>query len=250
MFRVVLPLFLVALSTGCGIVALPFHLASIPLQALGGTNVYVVNPESPNPTAQGSILTGSVARIVCTTTGESGTGFLHKSSNILTAAHVVSNCGYTNINVIFSDRTETGISKLVYNRSLDIALLYPSVSLGGRPVVLLSPENTLTIGEQVTFWGFPEGVSGVKPILSTGYVSGLDNDPIYIDADGLKPLNTKLWILNAAINHGNSGSPLLRVADGSIIGIIVRRSSRSPGVGYAAPADAVRRFLRSLDVDP
>jgi len=236
--------------TACGLIALPFHLVSIPLQAIAPKNIYVVNPEGSDPSAQGAILSESVVRVICTRNGEAGTGFIHKSATILTAAHVVSDCDYRDVNVVLPDRIETGVWKFVYNRSLDLAVLFPKASLDGRRVVLLSPLSTLTTGEQVTVWGFPKGVGGVKPILSTGYIAGVETDPVYRDKRGLHQMNTDLWIINGDINPGNSGSPVLRVADGSIIGIVVRRSGHSSGVGYAVPTDAVRNFLHSLEVAP
>lgn len=227
---------------------------SIPLQALAPKhvheNVYIINPESPNATAQGKILSESVVRIICNKTGElGGTGFLHKSSTIITAAHVISNCDYRYINVVFPDHTETGLLKMAYNTDIDIAVLYPEKSLDGRRVLTLSTANILTTGELITFWGFPDGVGGVTPILSTGHISGVETDPINQDKDGIKPLSTQLWILNANVNRGNSGSPVLRVADGTIIGLVVRRSLRSAGVGYAVPADAIRQFMKGLGLE-
>lgn len=250
--RVSLIVFAGVLVSGCGILALPFQLASIPLNAISPKNTYIVNPEksTPTPTTQGAILSESVVRVICDKSGESGTGFLHISGAIITAAHVISSCNRDNIRVVFPDRTEMGVTKAVYNASIDIAALYPNASVVGRRILLLSQSSILTIGEQITFWGFPEGVSGSKPILSTGNIAGLDTDPIYEDQEGKKPLNTQLWVLTANINKGSSGSPVISIEDGSIVGMIVRRSSRSSGLGNAVPAVAIRSFLVRLKIEP
>lgn len=235
--------------TACGLLALPVQLASIPLNAIAPKNIYVVN-ETSDPTVQGAILTESVVRIICTDSGETGTGFLHKSSLILTAAHVVANCNVDNIKIQFSDGTETRVVRKTWNTSEDLAALYPKVSLDGRRVILLSALNSVTIGEQVTIWGFPKGTHGTTPILSTGYIAGVERNPIYRDKSGPKPMGTNLLIINGDINPGNSGSPVLRISDGSIIGVVVRKSGYSAGVGYAVPTDAVGRFLRREQIEP
>jgi S1-C subfamily serine protease len=78
----------------------------------------------------------------------------------------------------------------------------------------LSTAKDFTLGSQVSTWGFPAGYSGRAPLLSVGYLAGLE------------ALRTKSgviveqWVVNAAFNRGNSGGPLLSIDDATVIGVV------------------------------
>jgi hypothetical protein len=81
-------------------------------------------------------------------------------------------------------------------------------------VVTNNPLNQLSIGSQVSTWGFPSGYNGTRPMLSVGYLSGID---------AVKSKKGKIvprLVVNAAFNSGNSGGPLLHIEKGSVIGVV------------------------------
>jgi S1-C subfamily serine protease len=163
----------------------------------------------------------SVFRILCPSQGRMGTGFLHKSGWVLTAGHVIKNCEPKDVAVLISNNTRVSIKKIISDDDIDIALLLPEKRLDGKPL-LISELKTLTVGSQVSTWGFPSGYNGRLPILSVGYLSGVDT---------IKSINDKLvqrFVVNAAFNSGNSGGPLLDVETGSVIGIVASKLAPIP----------------------
>jgi S1-C subfamily serine protease len=122
--------------------------------------------------------------------------------------------------------------------------------MAGRRVVNLSRSDTVDVGEQITFWGFPAGHNGNEPLFTAGYVSGSDNKAVYPDGNELKPFGSTLLVLNAGVNPGNSGSPVIRVSEGSIIGMVIRKSVPSTDIGYIVPSAAIAAFLRGINIDP
>lgn len=67
---------------------------------------------------------------------------------------------------------------------------------------------------QVSTWGFPGGYRGVIPMLSVGYLSGMDGRML---ASGKL---IQQWVVNAAFNSGNSGGPLIQIETGEVIGVV------------------------------
>jgi S1-C subfamily serine protease len=81
--------------------------------------------------------------------------------------------------------------------------------------------------------------------LSVGVVSAVDRDIQSLNGDFAIPGAVQT---DAAINPGNSGGPLLD-AGGRVIGInqqIKTNSGGGEGVGFAVPADVVKRSLGAL----
>ena len=134
------------------------------------------------------------------TQGTVGTGFLHKSGNIITADHVVRDCA--DVVMILPDGTRGTVTTTAADQDHDLALVKPSVAINATPLSLASG-NDFKVGMQVSTWGFPAGYAGLVPMLSVGYLAG-------IDAYQIRPGTiVRKWIVNAAFNGGNSGGPLI-----------------------------------------
>jgi len=191
----------------------------------------------PPPFKEPSVMAGasaptalsSVFLIICPGVG-AGTGFLHKSGDIITAAHVVHGCKSPPV-IVFSSESAITAEVIAKDPDIDIALLRPAKKIDGEPFVL-AKEFLVGYGKPVTMWGFPEGYNSLQPMLTTGVVGGLDQSPIVPEDDGLQqpetppPAAPKLvWrlVVNAAINHGNSGGPLVDVASNEVVGLIVSK---------------------------
>lgn len=152
----------------------------------------------------------SVFRILSLQQGTSGTGFLHKSGVVITAEHVVRN---TPLPLVMMSNGGTVASYVIASDpDADIAILKPNAPLPGTPLTI-SSGNSFSIGTHVSTWGFPGGYTGVLPMLSVGYLSG-------VVAHQKSAKIVQQWVVNAAFNSGNSGGPLLHIETGHVIGVI------------------------------
>jgi S1-C subfamily serine protease len=159
----------------------------------------------------GMIAVSSVFRVICPEQNSYGTGFLHKSGLVITAAHVIDNCSKIVI-ALPDNKTITAVSVVKMDERLDLAIIEPATPLAGTPLTI-SSSQTLGAGQQIAIWGFPAGYIGVLPMVSVGYFSG---------ADAVKIKTGELvgqMVVNAAINHGDSGAPVVLIETGEVIGV-------------------------------
>jgi S1-C subfamily serine protease len=163
----------------------------------------------------GDVATSSVFRVICRKDNsiEAGTGFFHKSGRVITAQHVADGC--SQISVINPKGIEIKASVLASNTDLDLAILSTETPMTGKALEITNLDNNkFLIGTQVSTWGFPGGYNGLNPILSVGYLSGLQ---------AFKAKSGRIvrqWIVNAAFNRGNSGGPVLHIETGQVIGVV------------------------------
>jgi S1-C subfamily serine protease len=169
----------------------------------------------------GSIATLSVYRVICPKTNLSGTAFLHKSGNIITAAHVVEKAEPSEILILGSEGKPISVRSVVNNRDLDLALLKLHDEVSAK-ALLISEKKDLAIGSQISAWGYPAGYQGLAPLLISGYVSGVDfeNTPSGGKAARL--------VVNAAFNSGNSGGPVVNIETGEVIGVVSSKLAPLP----------------------
>jgi S1-C subfamily serine protease len=169
----------------------------------------------------GQIAVPMVFRVLCPTKNRGGTGFLHKSGKIITAAHVVSECEPSGVIILGVSGKSIRVTNIVVDVDLDLALLSPSEALTGNSLPI-STNDAISIGSQVSTWGFPAGYTGLAPLLSSGYLSGLDAQQ--------SPAGKRIprWVVNAAFNGGNSGGPLLELEGGTVIGVVSSKLAPMP----------------------
>lgn len=155
--------------------------------------------------------------------------------DILTSLHVVA--GATSIKVTFANGSSAHaeiVNKVPEN---DIAVLRPTEDVAGGPPATLGDPHLLQVGSEAFVVGNPFGLYGS---LSAGVVSGLDrafempNSAIVLHG---------LIQVDAAVNPGNSGGPLLD-ANGLVVGIVAALVNPTPdrvfaGIGLAVPIDIV-----------
>jgi S1-C subfamily serine protease len=123
----------------------------------------------------------------------------------------------------------------------DVALL--KIDPAGLTLTPLKLGNSsqLAVGSPVAAIGSP---FGQDQSLSVGVISALNRD---IDSLTQFKIGNAIQT-DAAINHGNSGGPLLD-SHGRVIGInsqIESTGGGGEGVGFAVPADTVRRSIAQL----
>jgi serine protease Do len=171
-----------------------------------------------------------------------GSGFIVDPTGlIVTNKHVINNA--LSIVVTLQDGTEAGAKVIGTSPLIDLALLKINV---GHPLPTLKfgDGDAVQLGDPVLAIGDPLGVG---TSLSSGIVSGtrrdLMNSPFddYVQTD-------------AAINHGNSGGPLVD-AEGDVIGvnsILYTNESNegSNGVGFAISSKIVAIVVSHLRHPP
>jgi serine protease Do len=168
--------------------------------------------------------------------GALGSGFVIRTDGlIITNRHVI--VGARTVRVRLSDSRELPAKIIGADAVTDIALL--KVSAGSLPALRLGSSTAVSVGDAVIAIGNPFGLG---QSVSAGIISArartLEDDP-YIDF-----LQT-----DAAINHGNSGGPLLST-DGTVIGVtsaIFSPSGGSVGLGFAIPAETVAAVVGQLE---
>jgi serine protease Do len=155
-----------------------------------------------------------------------GSGFVIDSSGLIaTNNHVIA--GAYQIQVTFSDG-QTVPAKLVATASvIDIAVIKVETQHALAPV-RWGDSKKLQIGDPVMAIG---NALGLGVAVSSGIVSALDKN---IDAS---PYDDYIQT-DAAINHGNSGGPLINAA-GEVIGMdtaLISPTTGSVGLGFAQPS--------------
>ena len=169
-----------------------------------------------------------------------GSGFvIDKNGNIITNAHVVS--GATAIKVRFSNG-KTATAKLVgTDQSTDIAVIKVDVAASQLTPLELGNSATVQVGQDVAAIGSPFGLPGT---LTAGIISAVNRT---ITAPNNYSISGAIQT-DAAINHGNSGGPLLDTS-GKVIGVNAQIDSDSggnDGVGFAIPINAAKSVATTL----
>jgi S1-C subfamily serine protease len=180
--------------------------------------------------------------------GGLGSGFvISGDGEIATNAHVVTSGDGADIRkaqqvfVRFQDDNQVPAKIVGFDPFSDVALLrIDPAGLTLRPLPL-GNSGDLAVGSPVAAIGSP---FGEEQSLSVGVISALDRSIQSLTGfDTVGAIQT-----DAAINHGNSGGPLLD-AGGKVLGInaqIQTTTGEGSGVGFAVSVDTVKRSLDQL----
>ncbi len=151
--------------------------------------------------------------------------------NILTSLHVVD--GASVINVTFADGTESEAQLVNSIPEMDIAVLQAiDTPLSVVPAVLGNP-NSMQVGDEAFVVGNPYGLYSS---MSTGVISGFDR---VFRVSGTDLEIPGMIQIDAAVNPGNSGGPLLN-RSGHVIGIVTGLINPTDdtffiGIAFAVP---------------
>ena len=170
-----------------------------------------------------------------------GTGFvLDPEGHILTPHHVVQD--RAQIDVILPDGAISAATIVGTCEYSDIAVLTLKEALTVEALTLVD-SATVKIGEPVIVIGNPLELSGT---ITSGIVSQTDRF-VEIRYDLGSGWVANLIQFDAAVNFGNSGSPLLN-SSGEVIGMVIGRVDPNLGDGiyYAVSSNKVRRVADSL----
>jgi S1-C subfamily serine protease len=171
-----------------------------------------------------------------------GSGFvIDKAGHIVTNYHVVR--GASTIQVSFSNNERFKARLVGVDPSTDIAVLKVNVKARALKALPLGDSDTVRVGDQVIAIGNP---FGLDRSVTAGIVSAVQRR---ISAPNNLSISHVIQT-DAALNHGNSGGPLLN-AQGQVIGVNAQIetggvSDGNVGIGFAIPINTVKDVVAQL----
>jgi len=160
-----------------------------------------------------------------------------RGERVLTNAHVVENQVFIEVRRYGKSRkfeaTVEGVGHVC-----DLALLKvkdPGFAKGAPPFPI---DDLPSLGDRVAALGFPIG--GDRLSITEGIVSRIEMYPYAHSQRNLLAVQ-----IDAAINAGNSGGPVVK--DGAIVGIAFEAMDEAENVGYMIGAPVVKHFLRDIE---
>ena len=171
-----------------------------------------------------------------------GSGFvIDKAGHIVTNYHVVR--GANAIQVSFSNNEHFKAKLIGVDPSTDSAVLQVHVKSRALKSLPLGNSESVRVGDQVIAIGNP---FGLDRSVTAGIVSAVQRR---IEAPNQLSISHVIQT-DAALNHGNSGGPLLN-AQGQVIGINAQietggQSQGNVGIGFAIPINTVKNVAAEL----
>ena len=177
-----------------------------------------------------------------------GSGFIASDQgHVITNDHVIAG-GDGSATVIFDDGSVAQAKLVGTDMESDIAVL-KVVNRRNLPVAMLGDSDYVAVGDQVIAIGSPLALRGT---VTAGIVSAVDR-PI---ATGSYQGGTRYYAAiqtDAAVNHGNSGGPLVNAA-GQVVGInavikslaVDEESAGNIGLAFAIPINHAQRVANEI----
>ncbi len=169
-----------------------------------------------------------------------GSGFvLDEQGHIVTNEHVVD--GATSISVRFSNGKSYDAQLVGSDPSMDLAVIKVDAPTSVLEPLTLADSDDVAVGDTVVAIGSPFGLENT---VTSGIVSALHRQ---MTSPNNFSIDDSIQT-DAAINHGNSGGPLLN-SSGEVIGVnaqIESDSGGNDGVGFAIPSNTVKTIVSEL----
>ena len=227
---------------------LPFDLEQY--NAVVKLLVTFMEPDWVNPwqtkTAQRSTGSGAVISREVTGTASSADASAGGGGLILTAAHVVANSTYIQVQLANSpDKVPARVVSVLHE--VDLALVAVDEGLDGVDPVPLPQGKAVRLPklrEKVYVLGFPVGGNDLS--ITEGVVSRVE-----VQSYSHSHARALAVTVDAAINSGNSGGPVLSQSTGGLVGVAFQgyAGSSVENQGHMVPAPVIDRFLRGIDDD-
>jgi S1-C subfamily serine protease len=171
-----------------------------------------------------------------------GSGFvIDKAGHVVTNYHVVQ--GAQQVHVSFSNNEQLAARVVGRDPSTDVAVLEVKAESRALTPLELGDSNGVRVGDAVVAIGNP---LGEDRSVTSGIVSARQRR---IVAPNGAPIDNVIQT-DAALNHGNSGGPLLD-AQGQVIGVnsqiqTANGSDGNIGIGFAIPINTVKDVAAQL----
>jgi S1-C subfamily serine protease len=211
----------------------PTATSQVPSAAKGPTPETIYRQDGPGVVQ----VTATSVTPFAQTSKALGSGFvLDRAGHIVTNFHVIR--GAQKVQVSFSGQDQLPATVVGNDRSTDIAVLKIDAHARALTPLPLGDSDAVTVGDPVYAIGNPFGLTRT---LTTGVVSAVQRQ---IFAPNGVPIDSAIQT-DAAINHGNSGGPLIDAA-GRVIGVTSQIQTGSDqnqgnvGIGFAIPVNTVR----------
>ena len=181
-----------------------------------------------------------------------GTGFIVRSDGIVvTNCHVVE--GATKITVFTSAEKPDQFDARVIGGDCEHDLAVLKIDGKNMPTLPLGNSSDLVLGQSVVAIGYALALEG-GPSVTTGIVSSLDRvvqvqDPNCDVCQNQSRTYSNVIQTDAAINHGNSGGPLLNL-EGQVVGINSAGSDNAQNIGFAIAIDSAKDTIQQAIDSP
>ena len=169
-----------------------------------------------------------------------GSGFVYDTQgHVVTNQHVVD--GAQSVSVKFANGRTYSATVVGADPSTDLAVIDVNAPASVLKPLELGDSSAVEVGDGVIAIGSP---FGLDQTVTTGIVSALHRQ---ITSPNNFSIDNAIQT-DAAINHGNSGGPLLDM-HGDVIGVnsqIESDSGGNDGVGFAVPSNTISRIAAAL----
>ncbi|MEP6909390.1 MAG: trypsin-like peptidase domain-containing protein [Actinomycetota bacterium] len=169
-----------------------------------------------------------------------GSGFVYDSKgDIVTNEHVVD--GAESVSVRFWNGATYSAKVVGSDASTDLAVIKVDAPDSILTPLTVADSGKVLVGDGVVAIGSP---FGLEETVTSGIVSALHRQ---MDAPNQFTINDSIQT-DAAINHGNSGGPLLN-SNGEVIGVnaqIAGGTGANVGVGFAIPSNTISTIATQL----
>ena len=198
-------------------------------------------PAASSPKSVNAIYRNNYKGVVEITAGQAeGSGFVYdENGDVVTNQHVVGGGGA--FRVTFWNGKTYDAHLVGSDASTDLAVIKVDAPASQIHPLQLGDSSALQVGDGVVAIGSP---FGLQETVTSGIVSALHRTMTspsnFTISDSIQT--------DAAINHGNSGGPLLDTA-GDVVGVnsqIRSDSGGNEGVGFAIPSNTVRNVVTQL----
>ncbi len=194
---------------------------------------------------KGGLLSWALGRELKVPTGTAlGTGWVARSKDstvlLVTNAHVVAGRAVGGkVFVQFDDHANLEATVVGKNVKKDLALIEVEIPAGrpSRNALPLGSSASLRQGQRLLALGSP---LGLRQTATAGIFSASGLNPEYYPGGYLQT--------DLAINHGNSGGPLLDL-DGDVVGVNFAIPGEGTGLGLAIPVEFVKQALAQYDAN-
>ncbi|WP_342558656.1 trypsin-like peptidase domain-containing protein [Metasolibacillus sp. FSL K6-0083] len=175
------------------------------------------------------------------TSNSLGSGFLYaKGGYVATNAHVVD--GEIDVSVRNSNGQEYAAKVIGISEHFDIALLHVPDYENEEPLAVESKESP--IGLEVIAFGSPQGFENTA---SPGYITGQNRDE-QVD----RFIYKQIYQVDAQIDKGSSGGPLVDATSGKVVGInsLVYTSETSMNFAFSIPLYSMTSYFDEWIAQP
>jgi serine protease Do len=184
-----------------------------------------------------------------------GTGFIVRSDGVIvTNCHVVEAASKITVFTSEADPKQFDARVIGSDCLHDLAVL--KIDATDMPTVELGNSAELVLGQRVVAVGYALALEG-GPTVTAGIVSSLDRtitaqDPnCALETCGADRTRTYSGVIqtDAAINHGNSGGPLVNM-QGQVVGINSAGDDNAQNIGFAIAIDPVKQTIADAQENP